>query len=53
MREFVRKLMDRDWYPEDDVPEFSTIEEEDFWKPGGWIDNRSHWQQYDEMPWNG
>lgn len=49
MREFVRKLMDRDWYPEDE----SSIDDEDFWSPGGWVDDRSHWQQYDEMPWNG
>jgi hypothetical protein len=53
MRELVRKLMKNDWYPEDETPEFSVIEEEDFWNPGGWVDKRSHWDQYDEMPWNG
>lgn len=46
IRHFFNKLFD--WYPEDEIPE-----EEDFWKPGGWIDNRSYWEQYDEMPWNG
>lgn len=50
MKNFFNKLFD--WYPEDDrVP--SLIEEEDFWTPGGWVDDRSHWEQYDEMPWNG
>lgn len=48
MRNFFNKLFDFDWYPEDD-----STEEEDFWQPGGWTDDRSHWEQYDEMPWNG
>lgn len=51
MRNFFNKLFD--WYPEDDSPTSSLIEEEDFWTPGGWVDDRSHWEQYDEMPWNG
>jgi hypothetical protein len=50
---FISKLFNSDWTPEDDSPEITLIEEEDFWQPGGWVDNRSHWEQYDEMPWNG
>lgn len=45
MKELIKKLIS--WNPENE------IEEEDFWKPGGWSDDRSHWEQYDEMPWNG
>lgn len=51
MRELIRKLTN--WMPEDEKPKPRFIEEEDFWAPGGWTDDRSHWDQYDEMPWNG
>lgn len=45
VRELIRKLMGK--------TEENEVDESDFWQPGGWTDDRSHWEQYDEMPWNG
>lgn len=45
MKELIRKLIGK-------TPE-NEVDENDFWQPGGWTDDRSHWEQYDEMPWNG
>lgn len=45
LKNIIRKIFNKE--------QEEIIEEEDFWLPGGWTDNRSHWEQYDEMPWNG